>query len=444
MQRYQPTAPNESQTTRDATNMYRPMSDSITPNRAPGARDVGPAPRWRSFVRRRWPALTGGVVLLVVALWALSRRNAGAGESGVSDTTSTKKASADSVVTLDSTAVRLAGVELLTLVPSSQAELVANGTITYDANRVSVIASRAEGRLVSVRADLGQAVRAGTILAILESPEIGGVRGELERARSTVEIARKNYDREKRLYEEQISPQKELLDAEATLRSAEVDYTSALARLRALGATAGDGATFGLATSLSGTIVERNASPGQTVGPSTNLFTVADLGHVWITVDVYERDLTHVRRGATATVAPTAFPGQTFPGRVTYAGGVIDTTSRTFKVRVDVDNPAGRLRPGMFAQVRIEAPRDSKTDGPAASVLTVPEVALQELNGKQVVFVASQTPGRFVARTVTTGARAGNGTVTITEGLAAGERIVVKGAFQLKAELTKASFGEDG
>ena len=418
------------------------MSDSITQNRTPGARSPEPGSGWQSLLRRRWPVVAAGVVLLAVALWALSRRGASANETATGDTTAAKDAAADSVVTLDSTALRLAGVELQTLAPSSQAELIANGTITYDANRVSVIASRAEGRLVSVRADLGQAVRAGTVLAILESPEIGSVRGDLDRARATVEIARKNYDREKRLYEEQISPQKELLDAESTLRTAEADHASALTRLRAIGAASGEGATFGLATSVSGTVVERNASPGQTVGPSTNLFTVADLGHVWITVDVYEGDLARVRQGAKATVAPTAFPGQTFPGRVTYAGGVVDTTSRTFKVRVDVDNPARRLRPGMFAQVRIEAPPDAKTSGPAASVLTVPEAAVQELNGKQVVFVAGDPPGRFVARPVTTGARAGNGTVAVTAGLRPGERVAVAGAFQLKAELTKASLGE--
>ena len=420
------------------------MSDSTTPNRTPAARNPERGAGWQSFVRRRWPVVVASVLLIAIAFWAGSRRGGSANETGASDTTATKQTAADSGVTLDSTALRLAGVELQTLAPSSQAELIANGTITYDANRVSVIASRAEGRLVSVRADLGQAVRAGTVLAILESPEIGGVRGDLDRARATVEIARKNYDREKRLYEEQISPQKELLDAESTLRTAEADHASALTRLRALGAASGEGAAFGLATSVSGTVVERNASPGQTVGPSTNLFTVADLGHVWITVDVYEGDLARVRQGAKATVAPTAFPGQTFPGRVTYAGGVVDTTSRTFKVRVDVDNPARRLRPGMFAQVRIEAPPDAKTSGPAASVLTVPEAAVQELNGKQVVFVAAESPGRFIARTVTTGARAGNGAVTITDGLSAGDRVVVKGAFQLKAELTKASFGGEG
>ena len=125
-------------------------------------------------------------------------------------------------------------------------------------------------------------------------------------------------------------------------------------------------------------------------------------------------------------------------GRVTYAGGVVDTSSHTFKVRVEVANSARRLRPGMFAQVRIQ------TAGTAASsqTLSVPEVAVQEINGKQVVFVATASPNKFVVRPVILGPRAGGGMVIVTQGLTAGENIVIKGAFQLKAELTKASFGE--
>ncbi|MEO7964808.1 MAG: efflux RND transporter periplasmic adaptor subunit [Gemmatimonadaceae bacterium] len=344
---------------------------------------------------------------------------------------------ADSVLTLDSTAQRLAGIELHSVDTSSAAELVANGTITYDANRVSVVASRSEGRLVSVRADLGQEVRAGSILALLQSADVGATRGELARAKSGVDIARRNYDREKRLFDEQISPQKELLTAEGELRSAEADYNAALAKLRAIGATEGEGATFGLVTPVGGTVVERNASPGQNVGPSTNLFTVADLRHVWITVDVYEGDLARVRHGAPVTVIPSALPGESFAGRITYAGGVVDTASRTFKVRVELENSGSRLRPGMFAQARIRAARAA---GPASIV--VPEIAVQELNGEQVVFVAGTAPGQFIVRTVTIGARTGNGSVTITSGLSAGERLVVKGAFQLKSELTKGSTSE--
>ena len=391
----------------------------------------------RSVVSRyRWPFVTAGVVLLLLVVWLVARPRP---ETSPPQDAKRAASTADSIVTLDSVAQRLAGIELLTVGGSSTNALVANGTITYDANRVSVVASHVEGRLLTVRADLGQAVPAGALLATLESPEVGAIRGDLERARSSVDIAQRNYEREKRLFEQQITPQKELLEAEAALRTAEADLRSAQARLSAIGATdegGGRGATFGLASPVAGVVVERNASPGQSVGPMTNLFTVADLRNLWITVDVYEADLARVRLDARASVMPSAFPNQQFQGRVTYAGGVVDTASRTFKVRVEVPNPNRLLRPGMFAQVRIQAVTGGASPGP----VSVPEMAVQEVNGKQVVFVASAVPGRFIARPVTRGPQAA-GMIVITTGLAVGERIVVKGAFQIKAELMKASFG---
>lgn len=345
----------------------------------------------------------------------------------------------DTVVTLDSAGQRLAGVELLTVGAGTRGELVANGTITYHANHVAVVAPRTEARLATVRADLGQRVRAGAVLAILESPEVGQLRGELVSARARMEVAQKNYQREQRLFEQSITSQRELLAAEGEFRTAEADYLSARARLGAIGAGEGEGAGYGLVTPVAGTVVERNASPGQMVGPSSNLFTVADIRYVWITVDVYEQDLARVSRGAKATVIPTALQGEGFPGRVTYAGGVVDSTTRAFKVRVEVANPELRLRPGMFAQVRIQAPAETDTTGGVA----VPEVAVQQLDSAQVVFVADDAPGRFTVRPVTLGPRSADGMVRVTSGLKRGERVVAAGAFQLKAELTKASFGEE-
>ena len=344
----------------------------------------------------------------------------------------------DTTLTLDSTSQRLAGIEIYRVVPTTSDELIANGTITYDANRVAVVASRVEGRVVSVRADLGQQVPPGGVLAVLESSEAGQTRGDLERAIANRETARRNYEREQRLFKEQITPEKEMLEAETAYRTAEADYRSAAARLRAIGAAGGRGAAFSLVSPVSGTVVERSASPGQSVGPYTNLFTVADLRNVWITVDVYERDLPRVQRGSRATVVPNALPEQSFLGTVTYAGGVVDTTSRTFKVRVEVRNETLKLRPGMFAQVRIQTPMIASRAG----ALTIPELAVQDVDGKKVVFVLGATPGTFTVRQVTIGSKAGGGLVTVAAGLSAGEQIVTKGAFQLKAELTKATLDE--
>ena len=394
-----------------------------------------PARAW-TLLRRRWPVAIGAVALLLVAIAIVGRRDGGPTTDGVAEETK-PNAGLDSVVTLDTTAQRIAGIQLVTAAGAANDELLANGTLTYNADRVAVIAPRAEGRIVTVQSDLGREVGAGQILATIESPDVSQTRGDLERARATVSVAKRNYEREKRLFEQEISPQKEMLDAEVVYRSAEADFNSALAKLQTYGATSGSGGAYGLRTAVAGTVVERNASPGQIVGPTSNVFTVADLRHVWIAVDVYETDLNRVHRGASATVTATALPGETFKGRVTFAGGVVDTTSRTVKLRVTVENEARRLRPGMFAQVRIAAPSGVPSNGTVA----LPEVAVQDLNGKPTVFV-NTAPGRYVARTVTVGSRTSGGTVFVTSGVRVGDRVVVQGAFQLKSELMKASLSE--
>lgn len=405
--------------------MTNPSPSSHTPPNRPATRSP--------IVPYRWPIVGAVAGIIALVAWLLSRR----GAEPTPEAATRSSAALDSIVVLDSTAQRLAGIEIVPVTTTGDDALVANGTITYDANRVSVVASRVDARIRTVNADLGQPVRAGAPLAVLEGPEVGAIRGDLERARSMVEIARRNYEREKRLYEQQITPQKEMLEAEAAFRTAEADLRSAQARLSAIGAsTNGQGAVFTLGAPVSGVVVERSASPGQSVGPSTNLFTVADLQNLWITVDVYEADLARVKLGARAFVAPSAFPNQQFEGRVTYAGGVVDTASHTFKVRVAVPNLNRSLRPGMFAQVRIHATGAPTGNGPA----TVPEIAVQDLSGKAVVFVATTDPARFVVRPVVVGARSG-GIAKITAGLKAGERVVAKGAFQIKSELMKASFG---
>ena len=397
---------------------------------------------WHYLRRRRWPLWLAALVA-VAAVWAVFGRDrrpadqpAAASEGGGS----TAGSAPDSLVALDTTSERLAGIKLITVGAARAGVLSANGTITYDGNHVSAVASRAEGRVVSIRTDLGQRVRQGDILVTVESPEVGETRGTYGRAQAAIEVARRNYEREKRLYEQSITSQKELLEAEGEFRSAEAELNAALAKLKALGASpVGEGGTFGLASPVSGTVVERHATPGQIAGPSTDLLTVADLRHVWITVDVYEADYTRVRNGAPAKVIPTALR-DTFPGKVTFAGGVVDSLTRTVKVRVEVENETRLLRPGMFAQVYIETAIPAGSD----SSVVIPEIAVQEVDGRPVVFVPTGEPGRYVAREVGLGPRASPGAVSVVKGLRPGDRVVGDGAFQLKAELIKATFaGED-
>ena len=419
---------------------------------------------WRAIAMRRWPVLLAVVVSAILGVWAMLHHGRGTGQaitaqseaSAGKDARSKRPASPDSLVLLDSASLGLVDIEIATVGAGAGGALVANGTITFDANQASAVAPQTEGRVVTVERDLGQHVSKGTVLAILQSPDVGQTRGDVERARANLDVTQQNYQREQRLYAESISSQKELLEAKAAYGSARADANAAAAKIQSLGATSGHGATFGLVSPINGVVVDRDAMPGQTVGPSSTLFTVADLRRVWITVDLYESDVGRVQQGASAAVNPRALPGETFHGRVTYAGGVVDTASRTIKVRVEVENPTLRLRPGMFAQVRIEAPNAAtaghanangtaaaKTRANTAGPVIIPDLAVQDVNGKPTVFLPGRRPGQFIARAVTLGARPGDGTVTITQGLRVGERIVVKGAFQLKAEMMKASFGDD-
>jgi len=396
---------------------------------------------WQDLKRRRWPLWLSPLLVIAVAWAIFGRSPAPADQPGASSEEGSPAAASagDSVVALDTTSERLAGIEPITVGAAKVGVLSANGTITYDGNHVSVVASRAEGRVVSVRTDLGQRVRQGDVLVIVESPEVGETRGTYGRAKAALEVARRNYEREKRLYEQSISSQKEMLEAEGEYRSAEAELNAALAKLKALGASpVGEGGTFGLASPVGGTVVERHATPGQIAGPSTDLLTVADLRHVWITVDVYEADFTRVKNGVPAKVIPTALR-DTFPGTVTFAGGVVDSLTRTVKVRVEVENETRLLRPGMFAQVYIETPIPAGSD---SSVL-VPEIAVQEVDARHVVFVPAGAPGRYLAREVVLGPRVGSNTLSVVKGLRRGDSVVARGAFQLKAELIKASFAEE-
>ena len=425
------------------------MNDSPTspPRQRPGSGD------WGALAPRRWPLGAGALLVLIVGAWALSHRSthadgsAAKGVAGADAGRGERKGSLDSVVTLDSTSLGLATIEVRAVPASGSVGLVANGTVTYDANHVSVVAPRAEGRVTAVRADLGQSVRPGSVLAVLESSDVGQSRGDVERTQASLDVAKQNFEREKSLYEQQVTSQKEMLEAQAVYRSAQAEYNAARSRLLALGAS-GDtsdvaGGSYALVAPVAGTVVERNAMPGQIAGPGTNLFTVADLRHVWINVDVYESDVERVVTGASATIVTRAMPGESFRGRVTYAGGVVDTATRTLKVRVEVENRAQRLRPGMYAEVHIEARPGARAAGQSTEPVVVPEIAVQDINGKPVVFVPAGGPGRFVARAVTVGPQAGGGLVTIMSGLQRGDRVVVQGAFQLKSELMKASFSGD-
>lgn len=317
----------------------------------------------------------------------------------------------------------------------------ATAVIELNADRVAKISPRAPGKVIRLIASQGDRVRADQPLAHFDTPEIGQIWAEHIKAKSRVDLARKNLKREESLFEKNVSPEKDVLKARQELSEAAADLDLTKEKSRLLGIdlkpSAGAGKNYpviAISSPINGVVVEKTVSQGESVGPDKVLFTVADLSSLWVMVDIYERDLANLKVGTGVKVSTAAFPEKTFHGIISSIGDMLDEKTRTTKARVTVDNTGGLLKPGMFASVIIAS-------GKAENILTVPAAALQRAGEKLIAFVARDA-STFEKREVTVGP-AINGMHQVLSGLKPGERVVTKGAFILKSETMKSLIEED-
>jgi cobalt-zinc-cadmium efflux system membrane fusion protein len=165
------------------------------------------------------------------------------------------------------------------------------------------------------------------------------------------------------------------------------------------------------------------------------LFVIADTSKVWVMGRAYEQNVGRVALGTPVTLRLAAYPERTWPGSIAHIASVLDEKTRTLPIRVELDNPDGLLRPGLFGSLTIASEVGAKT------VPVVPEGAVQDVEDRQIVFVPGEKPGEFNAVTVQIAGR-DRGRVAISDGLKAGAKVVVSGAFLLKSELLKDQMGE--
>ena len=329
------------------------------------------------------------------------------------------------------------------------AELETTGQVDFDRDRLAHVSPRIEGRVHRVQARLGQRVRAGQPMAQLDSIELGKTKAEYLQARARLDLARENLEREEKLHADRISSEQEVLEARAAFREATVDlatteetlhlYGLGQKEVEALHYEDRQASLYTVRAPFDGQVVEKHVTVGELVTPDRNIFTVADLDRVWIWIDVYERDLRGVHLEDEAEVEADAYPGALFRGLVSYLSAQVDTDTRTVRARIDVPNPEEKLRPGMFARVRLFDPHGAQGRRRAADSLVVPEGAVQRDGEESIVFVPTG-PLTFERREVRTGRKAG-GLVEILGGLEAGEQVVVEGAFLLKSEASKEAMG---
>jgi cobalt-zinc-cadmium efflux system membrane fusion protein len=331
--------------------------------------------------------------------------------------------------------------------------ILATGKILVPEDRMANIGPVHEGRLVRLYAGQGSYVNKGQKLADLESADIDQAEADYlkaladsENARRTslaeVKFAQATYDRNRMLYEKSITAGKNVDAAEHDLELAKASAASAVAQTKAaltsarrhlliLGLKASDidaladksslTAIFSLTSPIAGIVIERNGTIGATVASDANVFKIIDISRVWIEANVFEKDLERVRRGQEVKVSVPAFPGVTFSGRVILVSSVVDPETRSVKVRTEVPNPDGRLKPDMFANVQIITDLHR-------TAISIPQSAVLNDGGKTVVFVADGNG--YKERQVIAGIQS-NDHVEIIDGLAAGDKVVVKGNYLL-------------
>ncbi len=320
------------------------------------------------------------------------------------------------------------------------ADLQIVGSVSYDQNHYAVVGPLVPGRVSSLRVGVGDLVRPGQTLAEVESAEVGQAQATFLSAIARAGAAEANVHRERDLASQRISSarDREVAEAQATSESAEVK--AAVERLRALGLSGADieslrrghgaGGRLLLRAPIRGTVVSRSITLGQAVERATDAFRIIDLTHLWVLLDLYERDLGRVHAGQAAELRTEAHPGETFRARVAYVTPLIDEKTRTANVRIEFDNAAGKLRPGQFVTARLVG--DSKHV--SAETLAVARSAVQTVDGKSAVFVSG--PSGFERRLVEIGLSSGDW-VEVRSGLSEGEEVATDGAFLLKSELLR-------
>ena len=315
------------------------------------------------------------------------------------------------------------------------------GEIALNTDRTAHVVPVVAGIVREVRATLGDSVKAGDVLAVIESRELTDGKAAFLSAVEREVLAQTSFRREERLWEKKVSSEQEYLDARQALAETSIARKSAEQHLRALGFSDAELkdlrekpdtvlARFEVRAPLTGTVIEKHLTLGEHVKADAEVFTIADMSSVWADINVYQKDLINIRKGQKAVIEighgiPTA------SGTIGWIGHQVDETTRTAKARIILPNPDGSLRSGLFVTAKIAV-------GKAAGI-AVPKSAIQPFEGKTTIFVRMEDG--FTPKPVAVGQQ-NEISAEILSGLAAGETYVSQGAFTLKAQLSKAAFGD--
>ena len=309
----------------------------------------------------------------------------------------------------------------MTAVEARQAtsQLVVTGVVAPDISRTVPVISVAAGRVVEIKARLGDTVKKGQVLMRVQSADVSGAFSDYRKAVADEQLANTQLERAKLLFDKGAISQNDLQTSENAENKAKVDVETAREHLRVLGSgTEHPSGVVDIVAPISGVITDQqvtNAAGVQGLAAAANPFTISDLSTVWILCDVYENDLANVHVGETAEIKLSAYPDKTFSGKISNIGSVLDPSIRTLKVRIEVKNP-GLMKVGMFVTAIFHGQKQETHQ-------VVPASAILHLHDRDWVYVAAGD-NKFKRVEIHAGATLPNKMQEVVAGLQSGQKVV--------------------
>jgi cobalt-zinc-cadmium efflux system membrane fusion protein len=329
-------------------------------------------------------------------------------------------------------------IEIQTVQVSYQplrSELTAMGKVLANQYKKAIVSYPFPARIAQIHVKIGDWVQTGQKLVTLQSEEVGKAKSEYYKTTADYELAEVSLEREKRLFESGVGAKKNYLSAETELKVAEANLNAAEKKLHVLGFTEEEVKVIAethqinpiitLFSPLSGKVIVNNAVLGAMVDEQTEILIIMDPTFLWIDAEIYEKDIAKIRIGQEVEASVPAYPGQKFRGKISFISDVLNEETRTITVRAEVNNEGYRLKPGMFADIKISLNHQSKA-------LVLPREALLDEKDEKMVFIKKD--GKFFPRIVKIGTMQ-DSSVEILSGVQEGEEVVTTGNFQLKSKL---------
>ncbi|MFZ1728894.1 MAG: efflux RND transporter periplasmic adaptor subunit [Bacteroidota bacterium] len=386
------------------------------------------------------------IAILALTVSVLTGCSRDADESGEAEAPK----NASQVVSLTAESIREMGLTMAVAeIAPLTGEMSLPATLLPNQDLEAHVGSMVQGRVRKVFANVGDRVAEGRVLMQIEGLEVGQIQSSFIQAKAHLSYTEANYQRQKTLLEQKVGSQKALLESQAEYEKARAEFNGEDKRIHSIGLTDSDilnlvdpeskesnghiGGMLPVKAPITGTIVERNVVIGQLVDASTLAFRIINSSTLWAEGQVSESALALLTGNPDVTFSVTAYPGEVFNGKVVYISPIVDERSRTITLRASIPNPKGRLKPQMFGELHVPI-------GGTATGMLIDLESVQK-DGEDTYVFAATSDTTFERRDVTLGATFDH-KVEITSGINPGDRIVIKGAFQLRSELLKNDFAE--